>query len=276
MRKGFAMDYNLANGGLLMRTAGRFFLSDVGNYSGTNIIDVPTGHSTTAEGIFWFMNCGDRHIYYSDQKYRNALCRFDTDMQREEVLVDKPCYGLLIYREWLYYINENDGRLYRCTFSGKNEQQLSEERLMCFMIENDEIYYSSQQGIKLCSTDGGPKEALCGIAAAGMVLLGDHLAFVNKKDRHTLAIFNMKTGSTETFEDICPVGLNTDGKYLYCSNRKNGKSIYRIDPAQGRSIRICGEPADYLHIIENEICFFSRREWYRMPLLGGQAVKMTD
>lgn len=76
------------------------------------------------------------------------------------------------------------------------------------------------------------------------------------------------------YEDISPSSLNTDGRYIYCANRSNENSIYRIDPESGSKIRICGEAADYLHILEDRLYFCSLHEWYRMSLSGGQAAKV--
>jgi hypothetical protein len=70
-------------------------------------------------------------------------------------------------------------------------------------------------------------------------------------------------------------GWSPDGRYLYCANRLNNRSIYMIDPENGDSIRICGESAEYLHVIEKELYFCINREWHKMSLSGGQYQKIT-
>lgn len=264
------MNFNIANGGLAMKVDRKLYLSDIRNYTGTIIVDTISGETNVAVGLFWFMNNVDNFIYYSDQQRGNALCKFDIQMQTIDLIQQKPFYGLNHIGDWLYYINDMDRKLYRCKLNGRGEDRLTDEVVICYIVNGNRIYYSTEKGIRCCSISGSNLERISESVAIGMIMMGDKLAFADKTNDFNLTLLDLTTKNTSTYNDISPMSINTDGRFLYCSNRQNGRSIYRIDVEQGTSIRICGERADYLHIIENEIYFCGDNAWFRMSLLGGQ------
>lgn len=270
------MNANIQNGGLILLTDKKLYLSDVKSFSGTN--EIPTNlanhHIAITKGVFWFMNKVGNDLYYSDQKRGHALCRMEIDSRNEELILDKPCYKLLYSDEWIYYINEDDQRLYRCRTDGKHEMKWIDEHVECFLIEDGLIYYASPQGIRMCNETGAEKETICDAVATSILRLGDKLAFADKSNSNQLTLFDLKTGLSAVYDRIEAVSMNTDGSYLYCANRLNGNSIYRMDPATGSSIRICGESADYLHVADDELYFCNKREWHRLSLSGGEASRI--
>ncbi len=265
------MDYNILNGGLVIKAGDKLFISDICNYSGTHIL---SGDKEKIEGLFWFMNYDNGYLYYSDQLRGNALYRINIDSRKKELLLEEPCYGLLLRGEYLYYINEKDRMLYCCTAGGKAPRRLTAEQTESFIIENGNIFYCTPQGIKVCNETGTDAETVSDALTSTMVLAGDMLAFTDKRKQYALTLLDVKTGKMTVLDEIAASGINTDGRYLYCANRLNGSSIYRIDAQYRSSIRICGESADYLHVLDKELYFCSRREWHKISLTGGNAVKI--
>ncbi|WP_223068044.1 DUF5050 domain-containing protein [Paenibacillus caui] len=268
------MDYNVNSGGLVLKTDGKLLLGDICSYSGTYMRDAASGETVLLDGIFWFMNQAEDGIYYSDQQRGHRLFRFDTALMTAEPLSDSPCYGLIRHGEWLYYINETDRKLYRCLMSGKNETRIADEPVESFIVEEEQVYYATGQGIRTCRITGGGREVVSDAVAAGLLLLGEKLVFADKKNRYLLSVLDLRTGSIDSYEDLVPGSMNSDGRFLYCTNRKHDGTIYRVDPESGSQIRICGERADHLHIVGDEMVFSSRYEWYGMSLSGGQAAKV--
>lgn len=266
------MNNNIVNGGLIFKQGGRTFAADLQNYSGTYMEQ--DGRRILLDGMFWFMNEAGGWIYYSDQKKGNSLFRFDPGTQRVEEITDRPAYGLTLSGDWLYYINESDNKLYRCPLDGKRESKVIDDEVDSFFIDGEQIYYTTGQGIRTCSVTGSDRELVSDHLAVHLVKLGMKLIFADKKNHYSLTVLDPVTGVAETHTDITPNSLNSDGRYLYCANRSNESSVYRIDPVSGTKIRICGESADYLHIVEESIYFCNNREWYRISLSGGQAVKV--
>lgn len=228
------------------------------------------------DGVFWFMNKSDDMIVYSDQARGNRLCCMNIRSQASQVLVDQPAYGVIVHGDWIYYINESDHAIYRCTLNGKDKSRIADDRVESFLMDEDRIYYASQQGIRSCSLSGKDRELVLEDAAVFLLKVDNKLVYANRSNRYLLTLHDIHTGMTRQEEEISPNSLNSDGRYLYCANRSNERTIYRIDPDTGHKIRICGESADYLHIVEDMLYFCSRRNWFRMSLTGGQAVKIDS
>lgn len=266
MKRGEVMEYNLLNGGLVLKAHEHLFLSDMKRYY--------TTYKNKMDGMFWFMNFDGSSVFYSDQRRNNAICTIDIERQREELVLDKPSYGVILEDGLLYYINENDHKVYRCPKTGRAEERIVDEQVECFILEQGQIFYSNQQGIWVCSLTGKERDKISDTVASTIVLVDDNLAFCDKSKQNILTILNLRDSSTKQIDGMLPSSMNTNGRYLYCANRLNERTIYRIEPESGSSIRICGESAEYLHIIEDKLYFCIQREWHRMSLMGGQFEKV--
>lgn len=267
-----SLNNNNNNGGLIYGYNGRLLFTDLQEYTGSYIKQEE--RRIPLNGLFWFMNEANGFIYCSDQSKDHRLARVDLASRNVDLLGNDPVYGVTLCGEWLYYINESDQRLYRCQLDGRHESRLSEEGTLSFTLNGGTIYYTTGQGIRSCSLTGDGREVISGHAAVHMLFLDGKLVFADKKNHYALTMLDMVDGQAEGYTDIAPNSLNSDGRYLYCANRSNESSIYRIDPKSGTKIRICGESADLLHIVEGDLYFCNHREWYRMSLLGGQAVRV--
>ena len=269
------MNGNISNGGLVLKDNLQLYLADMDRYSGTVKIDLGSGEQERYDGIWWFMNSQAPYIYYSDQLHRHALYRFHTGTRSIEKLRDEPVYGLLIHEEWLYYIHEEDRKLHRCQLDGRKEDSITNEAITSFFIERGRIYYAAaSSGIYSCSLNGAGVEKISGQHALHMVMIDRKLAYLDKSNGY-LSLLDLSTGESRTYSDMSPLGLNTDGRYLYGSNQLNDRTIDRVDIERNTRIRICGEAADYLHLIEEQLYFWNGMEWRRQSLMGGQAASIS-
>ncbi|MGK9251038.1 DUF5050 domain-containing protein [Paenibacillus humicus] len=268
------MQGNLANGGLVLQAGNGVWISDVDRYSGTRCLD-PSGGVSRIDGLLWFMNAGADAVYGSDQLRGGALCAYDPASGRGRLLSETPCSGLTLRGEWLYYLSEKDLRLYRCHTDGSGETRLTDEQARGFLVDEDRIYFSADAGIHVIRTGGKQRERLSACRCGAIVPIGGWLAFGDPDNRGTLTLIDKESGAmAEAFEDIEAGSIVADGRYLYVANLRNGGTIYRIDPIQGRTIRICGERAESLHIIGGDLFFRDGCGWSRMSLLGGQASRV--
>jgi hypothetical protein len=265
--EGILVNYNLINGGLIINVNGRHLISNLKECS-TNADEV--------EGMFWFMNKDGTNIYYSDQNQNNALCRLDLVNKKNEVILKKPCYGVTLHNNWLYYVNEDDEKVYRCSKDGKSETRVINEKVNFFIIEDKYIYYATPDSIKKRKLSGRSMELVYDGTTTFMLIVKDKLAFADKNNQYSLAIMNLSTKGIERFPDISVSGLNTDGRYFYCINRLKNNSIYRIDIDTSMSIRICNKNAQYLHILSDELFFLVGYQWYKLRSSSGGPIKLLS
>lgn len=269
------MDGNLQNGGLIHRNGDSLLVTDIKGYSGTYLIHNDTSFDIFTDSLMWFMNTGDSGILYSDQRRGNRLFRSVPAARGDELVLDKPCGQPVLHGETVYYMDEQNGCLYCCTADGRHDRRLTEERVTGFLLLEDEtVIYTCAQGIRMTGADGRKAETLCTESAGRMVRVGGKLAYADRGRDLDLTLLDLSSGESTVVEGIAAASVNTDGRYLYCANRRNGSSLYRVDPRTGSSIRISGDSADYLHVLDGEIYFSHSREWYRLPLAGGEAVML--
>jgi len=258
------VNYNILNGGLIVKVNNQLYLTN------KNSLDTNFG----CEGIPWFMNNDSNDIFYSDQKQNNGLYKWNIELQSESLILDKPCYGLILHNESLYYIDENNEQLYCYPKNGKKETKVVVEEINNFIIDNDYIYYATPEYIKRCDLSGRNIEKLYDGSAAMMVLIDEKLAFADKKNQNILTILDLNTLTLETITDISVSFINTDGQYLFCANSQNNNNIFRVNPQDGKSIRMCSEHTTHLHIIDGDLLFCVNNEWHKMSLFGGEAIKI--
>mgnify|MGYP001160569857 CR=1 FL=1 len=258
------MNYNLLNGGLVLKAGNRFFVSNIKTLL-TNV---------DYKSMFWFMNHDGNEIFYTDERRDNHLYKWNIQQQSAGLVINKPCYGVILHLDTLFYIDENDGRLYCCPKHGNRASKIVDEEINCFIIEDDRIYYSTSSHIKRCTLTGSNTEILCDAAASAMILINDILAFADKNNHYILTLLDINTLNRITISEISVSYMNTDGQFLYCINSNSNNNIFRINPKTCKAIRMLNEQASHLHIIEDEIYFCIHKEWHKMSIFGGEAVKI--
>ena len=262
------MDYNLLNGGLVLKIGEKLIANNMKNYT--------TVFKDNTYDMFWFMNHDETNIYYSNQKQGNSLWKIDIESKKEQLIIDIPCYGVFLYKNSLYYINENDRCIYKCSTDGKSISNIVDEPVGTFIIEREYIFYTTTQGIRICSELGVGKRLISHSVASLLMLIGKILVFTDKNKQHAVTILDLETNNAVAVDNMASSSINTDGKYCYLVNRLNNNSISRIDIETGNSIRICSECAEYLHLIENELYFCINKEWHKMTITGGQPEKLDS
>ncbi|NGM82825.1 DUF5050 domain-containing protein [Paenibacillus sp. 7124] len=269
------MNGNLYNGGLVHRDGESLLVTDIKRYSGTYLIHNETSFDIFTDNLMWFMNGGESGILYSDQRRGNRLFRFAPAAREDELVLDKPCAQPILCGGLIYYMDERDGGLYCCAEDGRHDRRLTEEKVSGFLLLDDEsVVCATAQGIKLAGAAGRRAETVSPAVAGRMVQAGNVLAFADRGRDLALTLLDLGSGETTAVDGIFAASINTDGRYLYCTNRRNGGSLYRVDPRTGTGIRMSGESADYLHVLDGDIYFSRGREWYRLPLAGGEAEKL--
>ncbi len=258
-----------------MKLNNQIIWTDIAGYTGTYLVESDLGPTKLTDSLFWFMNTDGKYIYYSDQRNRHGLYRLNLLSKREELLLDRPCYGLVLKDDWLFFIDEMDQKLYRCTKDGLNLSKIIDEKIIAFTAMNNSMWYTTAGGnLKRCNLSNMKSNSVLSTTAVGLIVVNQWVIFADKHQNYSLNIYNTLTQTTSTFDEIQASGINTDGRFIYCSNGKDDRSIYRIGIEDNSVIRICGEKTDFLHVIEDQLYFCNlghEKAWYKMSLHGGQA-----
>ena len=249
----FESNGNIANGGLAVNFRHQIVLSDFNR--------------------FWFMNTDGEFVYYSDGTNGHYLCHYNDSNPVGSVIVKKPCTNITLSGDWLYYINESDGRLYRCLKNGRSESVVIREKVSEYVIygEDDIIYSTHARDIK-CEKEIMAK----GVSPSMLCIAGGKLFFANGSDGNYLSYIRLDGSDgfhTTRIGDFAATFINSNGRFVFYTDALKDNAIFRMPADGGSAVKICGESAGYLHIIEDKLYFWNGSLWKYIPLDGGVAME---
>ncbi len=270
---------NISNGGLISKVNDKLYICDLENYSGTDII-VDNGFTVgKVRGLMWFSNTTQDKIYYSNQADNDYLYCYDISSLMEQCVMQKACYNIMLYNESLLYIDEINNYIYQLNLQSNNTQRLINEQVTSFIILNNNLFYSTHNSFKVFDINLRQARRISDAVPICINILDDKLVFANEVKDYVLSIFNLSNGELYQIDDIQTQSIITDNRYIYAVNDLDNLSITRVDMFAGEIIRICGEKASKLHIIEDYIYFqnlSTQNAWHKMPLTGGQIIRVKQ
>ena len=245
---------NISNGGLVAGFRHREIVSDFNR--------------------LWFMNADDEYVYYSDGLNNHYLSRYCDNDPEGSVILKKPCTNVTLNGDWLYYINESDHRVYRCLRSGRSESLFIREAVTQFvMVGKNDIVYATEAG-DIKGMQGVLAE---GIHPASLCVADGNAYFADGSNNYFLTFMNLHPAASyrkEYVADILPTYLNCDGQFIYFTDALRGNAIYKMHTQGGNPIKICGESAANLHIMDEKLYFWNGSTWKTIPLEGGRAIEV--
>ncbi|GHU50703.1 hypothetical protein AGMMS49975_02260 [Clostridia bacterium] len=190
----------------------------------------------------YFLNAGEEFVFYSDRNDGDKLYRSGG------VILKRPCSGVILQNGFLYFADEEDKGVYRCTQDGKDLSRLTDKNVSATefaLLPNGEIY--TNQG------------------ARRLFAYENACYFADAKNGFALTKFDSQTGETSDFPEIVPSYINACGEYVYYTDRRQSNIIYRLDSSK-RSLKIFGGSALCLHVLDDWLYFISDNVWKRVSL----------
>ena len=222
------MNGNIANGGLAVK------------WRGTVIFAKPNE---------WFMNVDDEYIYYSDRGNKNRLYRKRGLNDEGKLLLKEPCSYVTLYEDGLFYINEEQMKIYRCSKEGRGRTQCSDTGAAEFGILDGGGVYINPCAKRLC-------------------VYGQSACYADSSNNFALTVANVdKRDEPKVYSDIKPSHINVHDGNIYYTDRMRENTLYRLD-SFGNRLSIFGGSAECLHIIDDWLFFISGRKWRRLSLIN--------
>jgi len=193
----------------------------------------------------WFLNTDDEFIYYSNRSDENRLYRKQNPQEEGRVLLKTPCSGLVLFGDGLYFVNENDKTVYRCSTEGRGLTRCSSKETTEFaVLDNGEIYINP--------------------AARRLCICQERAFFADANNDFVLTSIEVKNGEKEVFANIKPSYINTYGDDVYYADRMRENKIFRL----GSRYSICGDSAECLHVIDEWLYFLADKSWKKVSLVN--------
>ena len=242
---------NVINGGLVVRYMHKEIISDFIRY--------------------WYMNTDGESVFFGDGLDRHYLYRTSEEDPEGSVILKKPCAYIMLFGDWLYFINEDDHRVYRCLRNGHSESLMMRDEVVEFLP-------FGKSNI-ICVTKAGDIKNLDTIMAKGIYparlnITGGKLFFADGSNNYYLSCIDLDPAGeyqVKCLGNIVPTSINGCGQLIYFTNALSENNIYRMDVSGGPALKICGESAQNLHIIDRDIYFWNGSVWKKLSLDGGAA-----
>jgi hypothetical protein len=193
----------------------------------------------------WFLNSDDSFLYYSNRNDGNRLTRKENPGEEGEALLKTSCAGVVLFDDGIFYIDENDRRVYRCSTSGRGAARCSNKETTAFaVLDNGEVYINPD--------------------ARRMCAAGEKIYFADAANDFALTCIELPRGEKEVFANIKPSYLNVYGDELFYTDRMRENKIFRL----GSRFSISSESAEYLHVIDDWLYFMADKNWKRISLIN--------
>jgi hypothetical protein len=197
----------------------------------------------------WFMNADDDFIYFSNRDDRNRLYKKKNEKDAGKMIVKKPCSNVLAFDDGLYFINEDERKVCRCSKEGKGITVCSNTETVEFAILADGTIYTNPDARRIC-------------AYGNKVYFSDK---GNDNNLFTLTSYDTRNAETEIFPDVKPSFINVHNDAVYYTDRSRQNKIFRLEPSGGR-MTVFGASAEFLHVIDDWLYFMSNKKWKRLSL----------
>lgn len=271
---------NNQNGGLVFEAENKLYVSDVYTYKGLITVEETKVHKIN-DVMAWFINqdTNDKYLYYSNENKRNKLCRMNVEEKEENIITEDTIYLLTLYDNYLYYINQEDGKLYRCDKQGRYKEVVINDHVTSYMIADRKIWYGVESGIGTCNLEGFHKETLTKDTGTSIAYAEDALAFCNKNKNNCITVVDLIDAGQYDIDGSYATNISVYDNYLFFSHKKEQCAIYRYNLTNRDSIKFTSETAEYLHIIDKHIIFYDvygTHDWMKVPISGGRAVPLYN
>ena len=228
-----------------------------GNIANGGLVAKWRGSVVFAEPNEWFLNTDEEYIYFSDRSDKNRIYRKSGASSEGKLVLKEPCSFVRLFEDGIFYVNEDQMKVYRCSKDGKGRALCSLDRTAEFGILDYGGVYINANARRLC---------VCGHSAY----------YADACNDFALTITDTRnSGDTRVFPDIKPSHINVHDGNVYYTDRMRENALFRLDPF-GVRLSIFGGGSESLHIIDNWLYFISGRKWRRLSLLNfGEAEEIV-
>jgi hypothetical protein len=270
---------NISNGALLAKGRDKLFVCDLEHYQGTYILDGAGGLTGRLDGLMWFAVAQEGCIYYSNQRDHDYLYGLDTESLSESCLLKRPCADLAWYGGQLLFTDETDSRIYKYDIQTGHAAALSQEAVFSFIEHAGILYCACAKGLLEMDLSGGDSTLLTEHIPLCLNYTSAGLVFADRSRDFCLSLLPAGQREPLPLNRVKTQSIVAGPQHIYAANLLDNRSIVRLDLKGGEAIRFCGDQADKLHIVDDQLYFLNQNDnnaWYRMPLSGGRSVRVIE
>ncbi len=237
-----------------------------------------------------YINAAGKYIFYSrrnDQKSSTGegllslsttgLFRMTNDGKNLYKIYDDPTQVVNLRGNFLYYqhYDQKEGlQLYSAKIDGSSDDQLSDESIAPYSIEDGLIYYTgwdTDHMIHTMNINGSDDNVIYEGNCTSMIKAGNHLYYMDMQQNYALVRINPDGSEPETLitERIATYNVDeTESSVYYQVDDGKNNGLYRLDLENNETELLAAGDYNYLHLISNYLFYksFSGDTTYVMDL----------
>ncbi len=217
-----------------------------------------------------YLNVEGEWIYYRNRDEGDRIYRIKTDGSSRERLSEYPVGKMWVQDERIYFQHEEDKTLYGADLEVADVEQLTEEELSGFMLDDDWIYFYRQGSeetseIYRLRPDGTQPTLLKELPGIDSLnVYQDHLYFCRAEGESGIYRMDKEGSGLEQLVETPSSYINVAGGSIFYSNQDDGETLYRYDvgeeesngEAVGRPLRLNDDPTHSIQVV-GEWIFYS-------------------
>lgn len=209
-------------------------ISRDGSYSREKISDIPASKVSVQNGRIYFVSS------FANASNAPGIYSIKTDGTQQEYISDAVPECMMLVNDWLYYLSENDNRIYKMNIADRREIQLTDKYCVSMTIHENTIYFSCWTGheyaLAAMDVDGNSYRELAGGGNFYQVMYVDEeIYYVSYDDECFCAIAPDGTQSRVVGTADLESGLQIyDGNYFFLET-SHGSAIAVYEESSGNT-----------------------------------------
>ena len=269
------MDFtmNVSNGGLVAQLHDCLYVCDLSGYSGALAVSQDGAIAWETSAIMWFAASDGSGLYCSNQRDYDCMTYLSGRDRTETRILERACANLVMHGGNVLFLDEEDGFIYEHDPMRGKSSLFIKETATSFIVVSDMLYYASESGLKSFDLNNGRTEKLANCFPVSLNFAGGQLIFADASQDYALCRYDVGQSRVVASDGIRTQSVITTEEYIFACDLDDGNSIVRLGLAAGAPIRFCGECADKLHVIGEDLFFLNRNDrnaWYRVSVSGGR------
>lgn len=180
------------------------------------------------------LNVVGETIYYTNSK--NQLCQVSTNGDNQKVLIDQAVYYVIAKEDKIYYQLDESGKehIYVYDIQTEKASQLNERNSYCLNVLDNDIYFTSTEGIYHMGIDGKGEEKLLSDKVYNLIYQNGLLYYMTSKGE--IMSYDVKSRETKTLMTRTKQLINITDQYIFYLNDTSDIVRYDISSMKTKKI----------------------------------------
>lgn len=212
---------------------------------------------------YGFITASNNKIYYVDLKGKLQLYTSNSIDGKVKMLVDKPVNNLVCNKNHIFYLNNDDLKIYRMDFKGLHRKNISNAEVRAFDVSGNYIYYINKKDRKLYKVgqDGKTSKLIYGDGIVNDMCVSDKHVYYSVYKKGLFSFDTSTKKQKNIVKDLVGEhGMAVCGKNVFYINGSDNDQIYKTDIDGSNREQYIKTPANCINVDNNKIYYTDKKD----------------